>query len=459
MRSKIEYFPTAIEVVQATAKDTLLQEKAAKPKKFNRDGWENVLTGLGRKGRDRSVSTKMKDYDILEYDELANLYAGDGPATKIVDCVAEDMTRNGWRVNGDDAQETLYKLGEEIDLTAKVTEAMRWQRLFGGAIIVKEYAGDGSRLENPVRKNARLVRLRVYSAPQVELENSKFSDNPNSPYYEDVEVFQIKKKYGGSFRVHASRCEVLKGKPWPYSKFRTYTLQQKYWGMSELQAPYLSLSILGSFVQGIGHAGQEMAVSKYRLSNLMQILAENSTDALYARMESIEMSKSLINAVLLGKDEEWGRDQLSFVGLPEVFDRLAMMVSGSSNIPVTKVFGRSAAGLNSTGEGDTRDYYDMLNSKQTSVLAPLLRRLYIALKSSVEDYEISFNPAWTPTQAELIDMRFKQAQTDDINMNKLLIVKSEELRASRLEGGYGFETVVGGKKVQGQKKKTIEGGV
>lgn len=454
MNSKTMYFPTAIDVVQATAKAT---KEAGRT--VAKDGWTNVLTGLGRRGKDRSVSTHMKDFEILGVDELANLYAGDGPATKIVDCVAEDMTRNSWRVNGDDAQETLYKLGEEIDLTAKVTEAMKWQRLFAGAVIVKEYMGDGARLESPVRKNARLVRLRVYSAPQVELHSSKFSDDPSSPYYEEVEVFQIKKKYGGTFRVHASRCEVLKGKPWAFSPTKKYSLEQKYWGMSELQAPYLAISILGAFVQGIGHAGQEMAVSKYRLSNLMQILAENSTDALYARMEAIEMSKSLINAVLLGKDEEWGRDQLSFVGLPEVFDRLAMMVSGASNIPVTKVFGRSAAGLNSTGEGDTRDYYDMLNSKQTQFLAPLLRRLYMALKSSVQDYEISFNPAWTPTQEELINMRFKQAQTDDINMNKLFIVKSEELRASRLEGGYGFETIVGGGKVKRQGKQTIEGGV
>lgn len=456
MNSKTMYFPTAIDVVQATAKAT---KEVARGRGVATDGWTNVLTGLGRRGKDRSVSTHMKDFEILGWDELSNLYAGDGPATKIVDCVAEDMTRNSWRVNGDDAQETLYKLGEEIDLTAKVTEALKWQRLFAGAVIVKEYMGDGARLESPVRKNARLVRLRVYSAPQVELHSSKFSDDPSSPYYEEVEVFQIKKKYGGTFRVHASRCEVLKGKPWAFSPTKKYSLEQKYWGMSELQAPYLAISILGAFVQGIGHAGQEMAVSKYRLSNLMQILAENSTDALYARMEAIEMSKSLINAVLLGKDEEWGRDQLSFVGLPEVFDRLAMMVSGASNIPVTKVFGRSAAGLNSTGEGDTRDYYDMLNSKQTQFLAPLLRRLYMALKSSVEDYEISFNPAWTPTQSELIDMRYKQAQTDDINMNKLFIVKTEELRASRLEGGYGFETIVGGNKVKRQGKQTIEGGV
>ena len=433
------YFPTAIDV--------------EKPKNVVRgDGWENVLTGLGNKHKDRSVATRMGTFCVLTTRELSHLYAGDGPATRIVNAVADDMTRNGWRINGDDANETLYKQGEELNLTAAVCEAMKWQRLFGGALIVKEYLGDGNKLESPVRKNARLVRLRVYAAPQVMLGNCKFSTDPASPYYDDIEVFEVKKKYGGVVRIHASRCEVLKGQPWPPIDGMGLRMENKYWGMSELQAPYLALGVLGSFVQGIGHAGQEMAVSKYRLSNLMQILAENSTDALYARMEAIEASKSLINAVLLGKDEEWGRDQLSFVGLPEVFDRLAMMVSGASGIPVTKLFGRSAAGLNATGEGDTRDYYDYLNSKQASFLSPLLRRLYSSLKSSVTDYEIMFNPAWSPTQAELVDMRFKQAQTDkiyavDITDGKRTAISIDELRASRFQGGYGFETVVGVKKV------------
>lgn len=433
------YFPTAIEV--------------ERPKNVVRgDGWENVLTGLGNHRKDRSIATRMGTFMVLTTKELSHLYAGDGPATRIVNAVADDMTRNGWRINGDDANETLYKQGEELNLTAAVCEAMKWQRLFGGALIVKEYLGDGNKLENPVRKNARLVRLRVYAAPQVMLGNCKFSTDPSSPYYDDIEVFEVKKKYGGTVRIHASRCEVLKGQPWPPIDGMGLRLENKYWGMSELQAPYLALGVLGSFVQGIGHAGQEMAVSKYRLSNLMQILAENSTDALYARMEAIEASKSLINAVLLGKDEEWGRDQLSFVGLPEVFDRLAMMVSGASGIPVTKLFGRSAAGLNATGEGDTRDYYDYLNSKQASFLAPLLRRLYMALKSSVTDYEIMFNPAWSPTQAELVDMRYKQAQTDkiyavDITDGEKTAISIEELRASRFQGGYGFETVIGVKKV------------
>ncbi len=452
----VQYFPTAMDV-----------EGRNPPKKeMKSDGWQNVLSGLGAKNRDRSVSTNFGTFHVLSNAELAHLYAGDGPATRIVNAPADDMVRNGWRITGDDAKESLYKLGEQMDMTARVCEALKWQRLFGGSLIVKEYASDGGNLESPVRKNALLVRMRVYAANQVVLEKSQFNTNPSSPYFESPEVFEVKKKFGGRFRIHASRCEVLKGQPFPIDDSLKLTMQQKFWGMSELQAPYMALSVLGAFVQGIGHAGQEMAVSKYRLSNLMQIMAENSTDALYARMEAIEASKSLINAVLLGKDEEWGRDQLSFVGLPEVFDRLAMMVSGSCAIPVTKLFGRSAAGLNATGEGDTRDYYDYLNSRQTSFLGPLLQRLYGAIKSSVTDHEIMFNPAWSPTQAELVEMRNKQAQTDEIYATKIVdadgnpALSVEEIRESRFSGGYGFEMVLTkGKKKAKKSAKPIEGAV
>lgn len=448
---KTGFFPMATDVERAKPKSTEIKA----------DGWTNVLTGLGRKGRDRSQGTSMTAPDLLTPLELLAMYQGDGPATRIVDSVAEDMTRNGWRIAGDDAEETLYKTGEKMELTARVCEAEKWRRLFGGAIIIKHYENDGASLAAPVRPGAKLVRLKVYPCTMVDLHESTFSTNPRSPYYEDIEIFAVRKKFSAdTMRVHASRVEVLKGRALPAIREQTATLAQQYWGMSALQAPYQALSILGAFVQGIGHAGQEMAVSKYRLSNLMQILAENSTDALYARMEAIELSKSLINAVLLGKDEEWGRDQLSFVGLPEVFDRLAMMVSGACAIPVTKIFGRSAAGLNATGEGDTRDYYDLLNSRQTNDLAPLLSRLYAAIKSSVKDFEMMFNPVWTPTQAELIEMRSKQALTDEIYAMKIVdaagkpVITIEELRRSRFGGGYGFETVLGT-----GTAATIEGGV
>jgi len=240
-------------------------------------------------------------------------------------------------------------------------------------------------------------------------------------------------------------------------------LTYRYWGISELQAPYQALRNFAGFVHGIGISGQEMAISKYRLANLQQILASKDANALYVRMAAIEASKSMINAVLLGKDEEWERDQLSFVGLPEVFDRLAMLISGGSGVPITKLFGRSAAGLNSTGEGDSRDYYDKLNSQQAIFLGPLLSRLYGELSGSKTDLEMFFHPVWTPSQKELIEMRNVQAKTDMLYIfgtdkpmggTDLLgqptpppevgILTKKEVRASRFLGGYSFETVIAG---------------
>lgn len=418
------------------------------------DGWESVLSGFGIKGRDKSVSVNFGEVELLSDRTLRNMYLGDGTAARIVNCVAEDMVRNSWRIQGDDANETLYKLGETVGITAAVTDAIRWQRLYRGALIVKIFDGERGAVDRPARKGLRLAKLRVYPASSVDLARSTWVDD-------EVEVFHIKKNFGGELRVHASRCEIFKSIPIPPDEHDTIQLTYRYWGVSELQAPYQALRNFAAFVHGIGICGQEMAISKYRLSNLQQILATKDMAALYTRMAAIEASKSQVNAVLLGKDEEWERDQLSFVGLPETFDRLAMLISGASGVPITKLFGRSAAGLNSTGEGDSRDYYDKLNSQQAIFLGPLLSRLYGALGSNVQDLEMFFHPVWTPSQEELIKMRKTQAETDAIYMQGSSskadplkpgstdkdgepVLTVQEVRESRFRGGYSFETVIEG---------------
>ena len=441
-------------------------------KEMHKDGWESVLSGFGRPGKDKSTSINFEEATLLTDRVLRNLYIGDGTAARIVNCVAEDMVRNSWRIQGDDANESLYKLGETKGVTKAVTDAIRWQRLFRGALLVKIYEGDKGLVDKPIRKGAVIQKFKVYPASSVDLNQSTWEDD-------EVTVFCVKKNFGGTFMVHASRCEVFKSVPLPPDADggSKVDLTYRYWGVSEIQATYQALRNFAAFVHGIGISGQEMAVSKYRLANLNQILATKDSQALYTRMAAIEASKSMINAVLLGKDEEWERDQLSFVGLPEVFDRLAMLISGSSGVPITKLFGRSAAGLNSTGEGDSRDYYDKLNSQQAIFLGPLLSRLYSQIAPTTKDTEIFFHPVWTPSQKELIEMRAVQAKTDMLYINGSPgplagtagsmgstagspkvdaadpvqgdkepkgVLTIEEVRESRFRGGYSFETVIKG---------------
>ena len=49
---------------------------------------------------------------------------------------------------------------------------------------------------------------------------------------------------------------------------------------------------------------------------------------------------------LINKGDAIHNTQYTFTGLPDVYDRVMMDVAGAARTPVTKLFGRSPAGLN-----------------------------------------------------------------------------------------------------------------
>ncbi|MFQ8761936.1 MAG: anti-CBASS protein Acb1 family protein [Intestinimonas sp.] len=54
---------------------------------------------------------------------------------------------------------------------------------------------------------------------------------------------------------------------------------------------------------------------------------------------------------------------------------MCLDLSGASRIPVTKLFGRSPAGMNATGESDLRNYYDYVDTLREAKLRPILEKL------------------------------------------------------------------------------------
>lgn len=410
-----------------------------------KDGWYNVLAGLGKRS-DKGQRGIYDTYTILDDTQLTNMWMGEGLSKKIVSVVADDMTRNWFTVTGDKdnkIQKELLRLKAET----AVNEALKWARLYRGSIIVVG-ANDGRDLKEPLAVNSvkGIDWLKVYSAPRVIINETNIVADSESPWFEDVEIFPVQKLNGDTIYVHHSRCMVFKGDPVP----QTFTqggidFQQLYWGTSILQAIWDRLRNYSQIEQGIANLMLEVIIGKYKLSGLAEILSEGNVDAIYNRIEIINMSKSVINAVLLDTNEDYTRDTANMTAVPEVIDRFMMNLSAVSEIPVTRLFGRSPAGQNSTGESDTRIYYDMVSSKQNTWLRPplqyLVKLINLYLKVTKDDPIIEFNPIWEPTQKELIEMRDKQSQTDERYINTG-VVSPEEVRSNRFENGFSFETEI-----------------
>lgn len=389
------------------------------------DGWGNVFTGLGGVN-DRTSYTKYGSSTIIDIDTLSMIYMGDGLGGRIIDVVADDMTRE-WIYLGEDENSQAKTVMDDLQrLNAEevFNQAIKWQRLFGGALIVMG-ALDGQSPDKPLRpeKVKAVEYLKVVDRTCVPITECKFDTNPSSPTFGQVEVYKINYYVGTQIvpmYVHASRVISLHNDPVPTHSRGYVDTNTRYWGMSSLQRIYEELRDLGAITQSTVNIMMEFIIGKYKIKHLAEMLSAGQEQKVVKRVEVMNRSKSAINAVLLGDDEEYTRDYATLAGLPEVIDRFMLKLSGSTGIPVTRLFGRSPAGLNATGENDLRNYYDLVEANQRNRLLPSIRKLVelICVYKKIGTVpEVKFNSLYQLSEEERAGVEKTYAETEQIKAN------------------------------------------
>jgi phage-related protein (TIGR01555 family) len=416
---------------------------------FRLDGWQKLLSGFGLR-KDKSSENAIPGFERLVPIELESTYYADGRVKNAVNMPAESMVQEGFEVTGDDG--ALYSAFQELNGPDIFKQALVWTRMLGGALIIMDVEGGGS-WEEPwyPEKGGRVRSLRVYPQTRVELGLMEISKIPESIYFEDFEKFVVRKLDGMTFTVHASRCLILKSTLRVDQAFPGWLDYERYWGLSAIYEGLEDAKNFTMTTKGTSHLMQECSVGKYKLSNLEQLVAESDYKSIETRLEAMDMQKSVINGIFLGEGEDYKRENMTFVGVPEMWDRQMMTVAGSYRIPVTKLFGRSAAGMNATGEGDDDNYNSYIAGLQKSQLLPPIKKLMTCLNYEIKAVKsenskppkivIEFNPLSKRDQLKDAQIRETMSRADR-NYVEAGILDSNEIVRNRFQGGFTIDTTV-----------------
>jgi phage-related protein (TIGR01555 family) len=337
------------------------------------DGWKNALSGMGTV-RDKRRYTTFDYTRILDPVTLSNMYMSDGLSGRIIDTFSDDMTRE-WGEALNDPKDEQSKKGiiqgelERLDVPSYINQADKWARLFGGSLL---YIGaiDGQDPSSPLKPERvkSIEYLRIIELPDILTYECAYNMDKRSPNYGKIETYSVQININEKWekmKIHASRVIPFFGRKIP-STMSSVSIDIRYWGISELQPV---IDYLRDFTSAFGATSSilnEFIIGKYKLSDLDEMLAKGGEERLKTRIQAMDMAKSIINAVILGVDEEYSRDAATVTGIADLLDRFMMNLSAVTQYPVTKLFGRSPAGLNATGENDLKNYYDAVRSKQTA---------------------------------------------------------------------------------------------
>lgn len=184
-----------------------------------------------------------------------------------------------------------------------------------------------------------------------------------------------------------------------------------YWGESEVEALYNDVVKHDNVAANMAALTFRANVDTMEVQNLDQLFSVTSGEQqrrFWNVMQAQSVMKSNFGMQLVNRGDQIKNTQYTFTGLQEVYDSMCLDLSGASRIPVTKLFGRSPAGMNATGESDLRNYYDYVDTLREAKLRPILEKLLPVLAMSAwgavpDGLDITFPPCGLPRQARWRD--------------------------------------------------------
>lgn len=414
------------------------------------DGWSNFLTGLNTKTKDARTAAQVRWNKMSEV-EIENLWAGDAIATKIVELPVDEALQKGYKLTGitPDEEKNVLARAKQLHFDNCNVDAAKKARGYGGAAILKVY-NDDLKLDTPAPVGVPLKSLVVFQRFEI------------PAYWEDVQKDLLNTEFGTpvyytfvgrngletsftNIKIHYSRLVIYDGS-WLPDALRQ---SNSYWGDTVLSKVYDAVRNYSQAHEGVNSALKDLSVAIFKIKNLADQVASDCDDKILKRLEIVNLSKSIARAVILDAEgEDFDYKTRNLTGAKDLVDKAEDRLAAESNIPKTVLLGTSpqGGGLANSGDHSSDNWHAWLESYQNNKLKDNMLEIFRAicdeLKINHANLDIEFTPLSQMSEKELVEMRNKQADTDQkyIDMG---VYDATEVRKNRFAGDkYSIETQV-----------------
>lgn len=411
---------------------------------YTRDAFSNVLARMGYGTPNLLDSTEYPLTRLTQNYQLMNsLYRGHWVIRRIIDAVPEDMCKNWYELTSQlppDQIDRFKRMERKTGIKRRVLEGLKWGRLYGGAAGVMMIDGHGGMLDRPLDldevmpgsfKGLLIVDRWSGIRPGVAIVT-----DINDPDFGLPEVYHVTSDtIQSEITVHHSRVVRFIGRDLPLWEKQAET----YWGASEVEHIFDELKKRDNSSWNIAQLIFLANLRVLKMKDMEQAFAvgnDKIQEDLYNTLQAQNWLMNSMGMYILGGEDEFSTHQYTFSGLSEVYENFMMDVAGAAEMPVTKLFGRSPAGMNATGESDLQNYYDSVEEKQEAHLRPVIDKLLPVMCVSEfgaipDDLDYKFNPIRRPTDSESADLASKRTEVVTKGYDSGLISQRTALKELR----------------------------
>lgn len=385
-----------------------------------KDNFVNFVDRLGVGADNLQTSARYLPTQMItqNWHALVDMYCQSWIIGKIVGAIPEDMIRSGISITGDPEAGRIERVDASLSrlkIWTALQNALTWSRLFGGSaaliLIEGQDPADPLRLDSITRGSFKglLVYDRWQLWPDWSRTIERLGPSYGLPIYwsiTDPSQYGVQPRgaLGFNTRVHHSRLLRFPGVVAPHSR----AVMENGWGLSVVEKLLDRLIAFDTASAGAAALIDKAYLRTIHIDGLREILGgpDSAQRALAKNLDMIRAYQSIEGLTVLDGADKFETTAYSFTGLDQVLLSFGQQLSGAADIPLTRLFGQSPAGLNSSGESDIKTYYDGILRRQESQLRePLTILLDIAYRNMFgvampPEIGFTFVPLWQMTEAE-----------------------------------------------------------
>lgn len=406
--SKVSVKSAARDAAKAEVVELFSGVSDDKTRVVSRDSFQNFQQKLGI-GTDNPSSYTQYGFNPISrrHIQLEWMHRGSWIAGRVVDTVADDMTRAGVTFKGEIEPadiETLNSQAQEMGIWTGANETIKWGRLYGGCLGVMLI--DGQNMKTPFKLETvgkdqfkgLLVLDRWMVEPVVEDLVTDLGPNLGLPKFYRVQANAPALR--GQVIHHSRVAFRHEGVRLPYNQ----RLTENLWGISVIERLFDRMVAFDAASTGISQLIYKAYLRTFKVKGLREIIANGAQpqgagplNGLLAQMEMMRRYQGQEGITLMDLEDEFEVQEAgAFSGLDKALDGLASQLSGATEIPLTRLFGQSPGGMNATGESDMQNYFDLISQKQNRDLKNGLILVFRCIGQSNgiklgDDFGVDFN--------------------------------------------------------------------
>ena len=294
---------------------------------------------------------------------LTYLYKTFGILGKVVDIPVDDAYKQGgFDLDADSINEKEIKELQDSLTELKSLEALKmarkWARLFGGSALI---VMDGKKLDTPLNLEGLYQNpFEIMAVDRWQLQYSLPDVRMGGGTYTVVNYGKITDN--SVKQIDPSRIFIMQGKQAPYLIMQ----QVNGWGVSVYEQIFQDMSQFFKARNVLFELLDEAKTDILKLATLQTALTSAGGEQALTRMvDLIAQNKNYKSQITLSKDDDYDQKTIAFSGFEGILKEIRVMMAGSANMPVNKLWGEGVTGFGS-GEDSLENYNSQIENEVRS---------------------------------------------------------------------------------------------